>query len=120
MFRATVVRRFEVVAPRLQPQTKAVQQAMRPTNSAQSSETSTMTATHNSATMDNANANVKGRVAMMPGANAERVQKTTKAQESNLNENNDANAAFESILTVGTVSGQGEGQKIFQTAQAEI
>lgn len=118
MFRATVVRRFEVIAPRFQPQTKAVQQAMRPTNSAQSSETSA-TVTHNKGgSVEMNNGNVKGRVGMMPGAN-ERVEKV-KMQESVLNKNNNEQDAFESILTVGTVSGQGEGQKIFQTAQAEI
>ncbi|PWN32342.1 uncharacterized protein FA14DRAFT_162500 [Meira miltonrushii] len=113
MFRATVVRRFEAVAPRFQPQSKAVQQAMRPTNSAQSSESST-SVTHNGGAINNPTS--KGRVAMMPGttANIERTQKQ-KTQQTNVNNNE-----FESILTVGTVSGQGEGQKIFQTAQAEI
>lgn len=114
MFRATVVRRFEAISTRFQPQTKAVQQAMRPTNSAQSIESSTAI-THNGGAINNANK--KGRVAMMPGktANAAEPIQKQKSQESNVNNNE-----FESILTVGTVSGQGEGQKIFQTAQAEI
>lgn len=118
MFRATVVRRFEVIAPQFQLQSKTVQQAIRTSNAVQNNHETTSNLDSNTKSDNALNSyNNSGRVAMMPGANVRPSRITDGSTASQKTQTNDS---FDHILTVGTVSGQGEGQKIFQTAQAEF
>lgn len=66
-----------------------------------------------------------GRVAMMPGTNGDRSEASrasAPAQPLDAAGAQPANtmASMDDILTVGTVSAQGDGQKVSTAAQAEI